>query len=1641
MRRIHRPTMILAIFLFQIAGLSFIAAKPPQEYNKLVFSDDFLGSTLDESKWGYNYSWNTYHNHRANMRPEQVKLADGILTLTAVHERSIWNPMSIEFNPFGHLELDYSSGAVHTDGRFRFTHGYAEARIKMPPVKSTWPAFWTLQGGWPPEIDILEVINDRTEYHQYFHYRHPDGWSTSFGGTHKTPDLSADFHVFGFEWTEDTMAWYFDNQEIRRQTNAQAVAQAHDMYLILNLAVGGWAQAPDPADYPTSMYVDWVRVWQKGEIVSGSGGSAQYDFEQNMTDSTGNGNDAVLTGGRYTGGMIGYGLELNGAESYVSLPANLGKCEDITFAAWLKWDGGDPWQHFFDFGSGPEQSIYLSPQTAGWKLRFKMKSGATEQFIEADPLPTGKWTHVAVTLQGDTGKLFVNGEIVGTNEAMTLNPSDVDIQHNYIGRSLWPNDPFFDGRVDDFRVYDRALTDAEIAGLAKSVNTPPSFAVLSITKPDATEDAMYSGSIAGEVKDKDDSDTIRYSKAEGPEWLTVSENGALSGTPTAKDVGINVFTVQAMDNHGSLDDVTLNINVLNTNDPPAWRVDTVRAAGAVEGQPYSASISSQASDIDPDDTLTFAKVSGPDWLDVSGGGVISGSPTSADLGANSFVVRVTDKAGESAEVPLRIEVTQKKLALHYEFEGNLLDSSSENHHGTTFGSPTYIDGPVGRALLFDGVDDYVCTPEGAANFPAMTIATWVRWDGGDPWQRIFDFGEGTSQYLYLTTRSRTNVFRFAIRNSRANEPVEAQRQLITNQWVHVAATVNNGSGALYVNGAVVATGDITLNPTDVNQVENYIGKSQWANDAIFKGAIDDFRIYNYALSADEILALPGVKLNNNPPNFTEDPLSRADATEGVEYFGQTLAGAATDDGMDRVVFRKVDGPSWLKVAENGALSGAPGANDSGPNAFTVRATDATGASADAKLKINVGGKRMELHYRFEGDVNDLSGQNRHGTVSGNPAYGPGKTGQAILFDGMDDCVNMPEGAANFSDLTVTAWVYWEGGGPFQRIFDFGNGTTEYLYLTPSSGDGKFRFSIRSGNSKESLDAASQLPIGEWTHVAVTLNGNMGALYVNGSLSTSGEITLNPTDVKQLTNYIGDSQWPDDPFFKGRIDDFRIYNYALSASDLTILMNSGDPLALDRASPRRQHAAANHFKAEPIMAVHMTNRGAADQKTAKHKRAALFAADTTQKKTEKAKIISAVEPVLNYTFDDDVDDHSQKHLNGEICGKPAYIDGKNGKAIQFNGSDDYVKMPPDIARCNDFTVTTWVKWAGGDPWQRIFDFGADNKSYMFLTPCSMDKMLRFGISTNGYQAEQRIETSELPADQWIHVAVTLSGDIGKLYVNGVFVAFNTIELNPSDIGQSVNYIGKSQWQEDPLFKGSIDDFHIYDYALSSSEIIELNGLDPPPENAGITIVKPNSMVLRYTFDENVKDASIYNMNAIPAGSLSFTEGKLAKAVVLDGDDYISLPDNIASSADFTVAAWIKWNGGDPWQRIFDFGDGGGKCMFLSPRSDIGTLRFAITNNRNRANEQRLEAARLPADQWTHVAVTLNGNTGKLFVDGEIAAFGSILLNPSDINPSKNFIGKSQYTDPLFRGQIDDFRIYNFALSDSNVADLAATSQDR
>ena len=242
----------------------------------LVFADNFDGPVLDRSRWNVelhepgwvNEEWQEYVDSEKN-----IFLRDGKLLI---------RPLKTALEDG---RAAYTSGRISTQYKHDFTYGLFEARLKVPRGKGFLPAFWLMTtdedkyGQWPEcgEIDIMEVMGDRTgTNHGTIHYGLPheqdQGTVTLDQG-----DFTEEFHNFALLWEPGLLRWYVDGIQFYQVSQWYSAGEDgirkdfpapfnHDMYVILNLAVGGnWVGYPDETtDFDNAVFaVDYVRVYQK----------------------------------------------------------------------------------------------------------------------------------------------------------------------------------------------------------------------------------------------------------------------------------------------------------------------------------------------------------------------------------------------------------------------------------------------------------------------------------------------------------------------------------------------------------------------------------------------------------------------------------------------------------------------------------------------------------------------------------------------------------------------------------------------------------------------------------------------------------------------------------------------------------------------------------------------------------------------------------------------------------------------------------------------------------------------------------------------------------------------------------------------------------------------------------------------------------------------------------------------------------------------------------------------------------------------------------------------------------------------------------------------------------------------------------
>ena len=258
-----------------------------------------------------------------------------------------------------------------------------------------------------------------------------------------------------------------------------------------------------------------------------------------------------------------------------------------------------------------------------------------------------------------------------------------------------------------------------------------------------------------------------------------------------------------------------------------------------------------------------------------------------------YKLRSIDKSlnrSKASEVVSASTLENKEEILAYEFESNLEDRTGNLMHCVHYGKATYGKGKIGdKAIQLDGNADFIQLPTAIAHRDEMTISLWIKWGSSSSstkWQRIFDFGNGEDQYMYLTTSTDKNVMRLAAKDGDKEQFMNIGR--LTSTWKHITITINKDCIVAYIDGEEKETSnEITIRPADFKPVCNYIGRGQSSSIPLLKADIDEVRVFNYALSAAEVKKL----YETNTTKIEECKTAPAEVVE-VRYY--TLDGMCHD---------------------------------------------------------------------------------------------------------------------------------------------------------------------------------------------------------------------------------------------------------------------------------------------------------------------------------------------------------------------------------------------------------------------------------------------------------------------------------------------------------------------------------------------------------------------------------------------------------------------------------------------------------------------------------------------------------------------------------------------------------------------------
>jgi hypothetical protein len=958
-----------------------------------------------------------------------------------------------------------------------------------------------------------------------------DWWVTGTGWSTETRagDLSSDPHVaarsdgsvevFYRNGNQTDRQWYVPGTGWSVETLPGAIASHTDPHVVTQ----GNGQIDVLSETPTGQLGHHWYTPEAGwsyeirPMTRLSPPVATYSFDEGegatVEDLSGNGHTATIEGAQWsTKGRYGGAMEFDVAdqEDVLKVPDSddLDLTEDFTLEAWVRPLTERAWATVIGKEDAEESSfsylLYSQAESGGPGVELRKGAKTTEEFAE-DPLPIEAWSHIALASDGSKARLYVDGVLVKTSESFALPATDGDLSIG--GNGIWGE--YFDGRIDEVRIYERTLSPAEIeADKISPLQTPQKTPIVAYSF-DENQSEGEEGEGEGEEEEEeiwsedvtvaDLSGGGHTGTIEGAEWARGRFGGSLEfdgedvlTIPASEDLNLTEeFTLEAwikpetegeyghlfakedaaeeqtayvITKHDSRLEARLGIPGVKAKTPAEtldigpWQHVAVTYNGAQVRLYVNGQLAESDSAIDVVSTDGALRIGGADlwWSDEGFKGRID-------------EVRIYNRtlgAGEIAAdrtTPLQTPPDRPVAAWGFdEGEGTVAFDSVGEHDATIHGAKWTTKGRYGGAL------EYTATEESYVSIPAsnefdgneeLTVEAWVRPTVTSPYygEIVMKEREGSPEYTWTLDLHETEPNGFFMRTEEGMV-AGGEGTMPLHRWTHVAMTNDGARNRLYVNGELVDTEPGI--PFDGHGEIRIGGNSIFGQ--YFDGRIDEVRIYDRALSEAEI---------------------NADGAAPVETAQKApIATYAFDEG---------EGPT----------------------------------------------------------VEDLSGAEHTGTVEG-AEWARGRYGGSLKFDG-EDVVTIPasEDLDLTEEFTLEAWIKPETEGEYGHLFvkeDAAEEDTAYV-ITKHESRLEARLGIPGVKEKS---PAETLEIGPWQHVAAVFDGVRVRLYLDGELvgdapvaeilSTDGALRIGGADL-----------WWSDEGFKGRIDEVRIYNRALGAGEIAI----------------------------------------------------------------------------------------------------------------------------------------------------------------------------------------------------------------------------------------------------------------------------------------------------------------------------------------------------------------------------------------------------------------------------------------------------------------------------------------------------------
>ncbi|MEU8572822.1 family 43 glycosylhydrolase [Streptomyces asoensis] len=1009
------------------------------------------------------------------------------------------------------------------------------------------------------------------------------------------------------------------------------------------------------------------------------------------------------------------------------------------------------------------------------------------------------------------------------------------------------------------------------------------------------------------------------------------------------------------------------------------------------------------------------------------------------------------------------------LALWYKLDATsgatATDASGHGRDGTVVGTAGWS--PTGQGLAFNGTDTYVKVPDNVMQgLDAISVAMDVRVDAAQS-TPYFLYGFGNSSggngngYLFATGNSlRTSIATGNWSTEQTTRPADAHN-LTRSVWKHLTYTQSGTTGVLYEDGVEVARNTaVTITPGAVGSgitTANYLGKSVYSGDRLFKGDLRDFRVYDHALPASDVeqLALPvatqgvaddkaALSLGDTSAVTADLDLPRTGTAGGssISWASDNTAVVSDAGRVTRPAAGRPDGHATLTATlRKGTVTATRSFDVTVPAAFD----DATAAreAADALTVHNLDDVRGNLTLPAAGSygtavtwASDRADVVSAGGVVHRPAHGGGSTTVTLT-------ATVTKGEAQ-ATRAFTAKVpelpVKEALKGYMFSYFTGEGTSdgEQLYAALSKGNDPLKwrelndakpvltstlgekglrdpFIIRSPEGDKFYQIATDLRIYG--------NGDWDAAQRTGSRSI---MVWESTDLvhwtdQRLVQVSPDSAgntWAPEAYYDSDLGEYVVF-WASKLYDNA--SHSGDTYN------RMMYATTRDFYtfSEPKVWI---DRGYSviDSTVIQH--------DGTYFRLSKdERNNTSSTPNSKFIFEEKSDSLLDLSWDAvaEGIGKGAMNAAEGPLVFKSNTEDKWYAFLDEFGgrgylpfETTDLASGVWTPSTGYDLPAR-----PRHGTVLPVTQAEYDRLLR------AYQPDQLVESVEdIAVKTRTGDAPVLPATVIATYADGVRrpVAVDWDAVPASAYAQPGTF----------TVTGGLPDGAAL--PVRAEVTVSAEGPDVPAD-----------LLLHYGFDETsgniAVDSSGHGNHGTYVRTPEFGTGVDGGSFKMSGDSatspYVKIPGGVLEGAgSVTVSTYAKWKGGAAFQWLFGLGPDSNKYLFATPSNGGSTLYSAITKASWSAESKLTAGSQLTPGQWRHVTVTLDGATGTmvLYVDGvEAARATGVTVKPSELYDSakdySGYIGRSLYSaDPYFGGEVDDFRVYGRALSAAEVMELSGNT---